>query len=178
MKITMILLMLFVIVSTASAQNYQIDWYVIGSGGGHSQSAYYQIDGTIGQPIVGNSSSINYRLEAGFWVGTSPTSPSCSYVPGDVNHSGNCTGLDVVYAVAYLKGGPPPSYSCECTPGHTWYVEGDVNASCSFTGLDVTYTVAYLKGGPALRPCPDCPPSMLFGAPNPIISEPEPNILR
>jgi hypothetical protein len=85
-------------------------------------------------------------------------SANCSYIPGNVNGTGGFTGLDVVYAVAYLKGGPPPHYSCECTPGHVWYVEGDVNNSCTFTGLDVSYMVAFLKGGPALMPCDDCPP--------------------
>jgi hypothetical protein len=85
-------------------------------------------------------------------------SPACSYVIGDANYNGAFNGLDVTYCVAYFKGGPPPPYECECTPGRTWYVAGDVNQSCSFNGLDVTYMVAYLKGGPAPNPCPDCPP--------------------
>jgi hypothetical protein len=88
-------------------------------------------------------------------------SGGCDYAIGDVNNSGTFNGLDVTYSVAYLKGGPPPPYPCECTPGHTWYVAGDVNASCSFNGLDVTYMVAYFKGGPAPNPCPDCPPARL-----------------
>lgn len=84
--------------------------------------------------------------------------PGCSYVVGDANGSGTFTGLDVTYSVRYFKGGSPPSYSCECTPGHIWYVSGDVNGSCTFSGLDVTYMVRYFKGGPAAMPCPDCPP--------------------
>ncbi len=83
----------------------------------------------------------------------------CSYVIGDANGNGSFNGLDVTYSVAYFKGGPPPPYSCECTPGNTWYVAGDVNQSCSFNGLDVTYMVAYFKGGPAPHPCSDCPPA-------------------
>ncbi len=84
--------------------------------------------------------------------------PCSGYVVGDANGNGALNGLDVTFSVAYFKGGPPPPYSCECTPGNTWFVAGDVNASCSFNGLDVTYMVAYFKGGPALIPCPDCPP--------------------
>ncbi len=81
-----------------------------------------------------------------------------SYTVGDVNDNGETNGLDIVYEVNYFKGGPPPPYEYECSPGNTWHVAGDVNASCDFNGLDVTYMVSYFKGGPPLHPCPDCPP--------------------
>jgi hypothetical protein len=84
--------------------------------------------------------------------------PRCDYIPGDANGSNTFNGLDVTYGVSYFKGGLPPSYTCECTTGHSWYVAGDVNASCSFNGLDVTYAVSYFKGGPGPSPCADCPP--------------------
>jgi hypothetical protein len=93
--------------------------------------------------------------------------PSCIYVLGDANGSGNFNGLDVTYGVAYFKGGPPPPYSCDCPPHNTWFVAGDVNGSCSFNGLDVTYMVAYLKGGPPPQPCGDCPPARLLAPPAP-----------
>jgi hypothetical protein len=83
----------------------------------------------------------------------------CQYEVGDANGNGTFNGLDVTYSVAYFKGGPPPPYECECTPGNTWYVAGDVNGSCNFNGLDVTYMVAYFKGGPMPHPCPDCLPT-------------------
>jgi hypothetical protein len=83
---------------------------------------------------------------------------ACDYVVGDINDSGGLNGLDVTYGVAYFKGGPPPPYQCECTPGNTWYVSGDANASCSFNGLDITYLVSYFKGGATPIPCGDCPP--------------------
>jgi len=83
------------------------------------------------------------------------------YTPGDVNGFGGFTGLDVVYAVAYLKGGPEPLCSFECPPssGYSWFLCGDVNNSCTFTGLDVTFMVAFLKGGPEPVSCGDCLPS-------------------
>lgn len=86
-------------------------------------------------------------------------SGACYYTTGDVNNSGIYNGLDVTFAVAFFKGGPPPPYECECTPGNIWYVGGDVNGSCSFNGLDVTYGVTYFKGGSAPFPCADCPPA-------------------
>lgn len=91
------------------------------------------------------------------------SSPSdCDYVAGDINNSGETNGLDVVYMVNYFKGGSPPPYICQCTPGNSWYVAGDVNNTCSFNGLDVTYLVGYFKGGPILLPCQDCPPPGLI----------------
>ncbi|UCC79311.1 MAG: right-handed parallel beta-helix repeat-containing protein [Candidatus Zixiibacteriota bacterium] len=82
----------------------------------------------------------------------------CEYVIGDVNGSDNYNGLDITYGVAYLKGGSPPLYECNCPPYGVWFVSGDVNGSCSLNGLDITYGVAYFKGGPDPIPCPDCPP--------------------
>jgi hypothetical protein len=95
--------------------------------------------------------------------------PGCSYVAGDANGSNTFTGLDVTYSVRYFKGGPHPSFSCDCPPHGTWYVSGDVNGSCTFSGLDVTYMVRYFKGGPGPIPCADCPPGGLLAPPNPDI---------
>jgi hypothetical protein len=175
MKILTLIIILVFSPVLLLAQTYQIDWYVIGSGGGHSASGSYQLDGTIGQPIVGKSSSSNYSLDAGFWVGASATGPVCDYTVGDANGSHSFNGLDVTYSVGYFKGGPIPPYTCECTPGHIWYVAGDVNASCSFNGLDVTYMVSYFKGGPGVHPCGDCPPGGMLAPPIPGI-EPIPAV--
>ncbi|HBC45871.1 MAG TPA: hypothetical protein DCZ43_02380, partial [candidate division Zixibacteria bacterium] len=94
----------------------------------------------------------------GFYVNEPPV--GCTYVVGDANGSSSFTGLDVTYGVRYFKGGPAPTYICECPPGsgNAWYVSGDVNGSCSFSGLDVTYMVRFFKGGPGPIPCPNCPP--------------------
>jgi hypothetical protein len=85
--------------------------------------------------------------------------PACStYVVGDVNGSGVYDGLDIMYGVAFLKGGPAPTIQCECTEGNILYSAGDVNNSCNYNGLDITYGVAYFKGGTSPVPCQDCPP--------------------
>jgi hypothetical protein len=170
-----VILMMVLITGLASAQSYHIDWYVISGGGGHCQSGSYQLDGTIGQSIVGHSLSSDYRIDAGFWSGGEAISPGCVYIVGDANNSHAFTGLDVTYSVRYFKGGPLPPYSCDCPPGHIWYVAGDVNGSCSFSGLDVTYMVRYFKGGPGPIPCPDCPPRGLLAPPVPGV-EPTPTI--
>jgi hypothetical protein len=93
--------------------------------------------------------------------------PNCQYIVGDVNRSNVFNGIDVTYGVGFFKGGPPPPYSCECTPGNTWYVAGDVNGSCTFNGIDITYMVSYFKGGALPIPCPSCPPTLLIAPGSP-----------
>ena len=53
----------------ASPAGFDLSWHVIASGGGHSSSAGYALDGSIGQPAVGALSNSNYRLGGGFWWG-------------------------------------------------------------------------------------------------------------
>ena len=63
------IILLAVLMPVASfAQNYNIDWYKISSGGGTSTGATYQLSGTIGQPdasvaMIGGS----YSITGGFW---------------------------------------------------------------------------------------------------------------
>lgn len=163
MKIINVLLLLILLTSIAMAQNYQIDWYVMASGGGEMSSANYNINGTAGQPITGTSSSAGYIIESGFWVGAGGVSGGCDYVVGDANGSNNYNGLDVTYGVNFFKYGAPAPQCPECQPCNGWYYCGDVNASCNYNGLDVTYSVNYFKyGSPAPAPCGDCPPNGLL----------------
>jgi hypothetical protein len=85
-----------------------------------------------------------------------------SYVPGDVNSTGQANGVDVVYLVAYFKGGSAPPLSIDCPPNGSIFPTCDANGSCSVNGLDVTYLVSFFKGGPVLHFCPDCPPEGRF----------------
>jgi len=55
-------------VAIANAENYTIDWYTIGGGGGTSTGSVYAVSGTIGQPGVGASSGNNYSVTGGFWA--------------------------------------------------------------------------------------------------------------
>ncbi len=95
-------------------------------------------------------------------------SPICfttthDYRPGDANGNGVFNGLDVVYAVNFLKGtGSPPPSGMDCPPHSFLYAAADANGSCSFNGLDVTFMVRYFKGEiPSALYCSDCPPSGL-----------------
>ena len=163
MNIKSIIIIMGLLTGIASAQNYQIDWWVIGSGGGHSQSSNYQLDGTIGQPIVGTSSSANYVIEAGFWVGAGVEGSVCGYyVVGDYNGSNAFNVADIVEGFSKLKtGSPDPFLLCECPPGsgNAWAVAMDVNNSCGFNVADIVSGFSRLKtGSPELVPCSLCPP--------------------
>jgi len=53
--------------ATLSAQNYSIDWYTIGGGGGTSAGGPYSVTGTIGQADTGTMSGGPYSIVGGFW---------------------------------------------------------------------------------------------------------------
>ncbi len=93
------------------------------------------------------------------------TGGGCAYLPGDINGNGAANGIDVVYGVAYLKGGNAPPIDCNppCSGvPDPFFAAMDVNGNCASNGIDVTYFVAYLKGlQPSLRFCAGCPPGAL-----------------
>jgi hypothetical protein len=60
---------LLVGVSVAVAQNYSIDWFTIGGGGGTSTGGVYSVSGTIGQPDAGGPmTNGQYSVTGGFWA--------------------------------------------------------------------------------------------------------------
>jgi hypothetical protein len=73
------------------------------------------------------------------------TGTTVQYTIGDVNHTGGVNGIDVVYFVNYLKGGPPPPLQI-----NGFYPEPDANGNCQVNGIDVSYMVLYFKGGSPL----------------------------
>lgn len=160
--------MILLLFSTAYAQNYRADWYVIAAGGGHSESANYMLEGTIGQAVTGSSSSANYIIESGFWVGRA--GGVCGeYIIGDYNGNGAFNVADIISSFGKLKGQPnDPGLLCECPAGsgNSWAVAMDVNGSCSFNIADVIWGFGKLKGQPnILEACPDCPPENRIAPP-------------
>jgi hypothetical protein len=83
---------------------------------------------------------------------------SCPIYPGDANGNGIFNGIDIVYAVNYLKGtGPYPPNICTCGTFGNIFAAADGNGDCTFNGLDVTYNINYLKGsGSAPAVCAGC----------------------
>ena len=128
----------------------------------------YNIDPAIPGVYRITFSRINYHDSAvdNFMIAPSDTTrldmilaSGCFYIPGDINGNGLANGLDVVYGVNYLKGGPAPPSRCDCSPHGIIYTAADVNGNCIFNGVDITYFVRFLKGQvPVLLNCPDCQP--------------------
>ena len=61
--------LVLLLVQSADAQIYSIDWYKIAGGGGTSTGGVFSVSGTIGQhdaggPLTGG----NYSLTGGFWA--------------------------------------------------------------------------------------------------------------
>jgi len=172
MKLSFFILMTAIFIPLlARGQTYQTDWHVIASGGGHSESADYGIDGTIGQAIVGISTSANYRVEAGFWVGAMPGGPrQFAYLAGDANmfneivNPGNPlsgpwrVGGDVTFLVNYFVIGsgnqPCLMYNSDApevggiNEGY-FYASGDATGDCQALGGDVSRLVQFFGGNPA-----------------------------
>lgn len=49
--------------------NPNIDWWVLGGGGGQASGNQIVLDATLGQPVTGTSSGGSNSLDAGFWHG-------------------------------------------------------------------------------------------------------------
>ena len=60
---------------------YGLDWHAIAGGGGHSTSAGYALDGTLGQAAAGSASSAGYQLGAGFAYGLIEAPPAETPTP-------------------------------------------------------------------------------------------------
>jgi hypothetical protein len=60
-----------------SQQN--IDWWVMGAGGGPAQGGQFTLDGTIGQAVAGQNAPGGYDLCAGYWCGVKRT--AATYLP-------------------------------------------------------------------------------------------------
>ncbi len=73
MKITVTVILMFLLsVSTANA-DYSISWHTIDGGGGVSSGGQYLVRGTIAQHDAAYSQGEQYELLGGFW----PGEPSC-----------------------------------------------------------------------------------------------------
>ena len=54
-----------------SSTNYRLDWFtpMTGGGGGPASSASYAVNLTVGQTVIGASSSADYGAGLGYWYG-------------------------------------------------------------------------------------------------------------
>ncbi len=108
---------------------------------------------------MGQSSSDNYIIEAGYWVGVGGgISLGYEYLPGDANmYNGiwppECIGSDVTYLVNYFRG---VGNACELD---VLWCSADANGDCNIIGSDVTRLVNYFRGNTTLLFCADYEPA-------------------
>lgn len=121
----------------------QINWDVIASGGGPMSSANFILDGTLGQPVAGESSSPNFALNAGYWQNFAAASYTC----GDVDGNNQIDITDAVFLVNYIfaSGAPPDPLE-----------RGDVDCNNQVDITDAVYIVNYIFASGAV-PCAACP---------------------
>jgi len=55
------------VLSVYTQQNYKLAASVFGSGGIKVSNSSYELNGTVGQAVIGNSSGSSYKQLAGFW---------------------------------------------------------------------------------------------------------------
>lgn len=103
-------------------------WVSIGADVSDSAEVFYRYS------LVRDMAVSNWDRETYIFFNTSP-----GFVPGDANDSGEVDGLDLVFLVNYLKGGPGPEP----------LLAADVNGDCLIDFTDVAYFLEYFKGGPA-----------------------------
>jgi len=61
--------MLLLTTATLADGGYDLPWSVLGGGGGSLGNGGITLDGTVGQPVVGQVSVSSYALCTGFWCG-------------------------------------------------------------------------------------------------------------
>ncbi len=72
--VTLLLLLLTTVVvqsvAAMASPNYKLDWFLpLTGGGGAASSSHFAINYTVGQTVVGHSSSAHFTTGLGFWAG-------------------------------------------------------------------------------------------------------------
>ena len=116
--------------STQLFAQFDLSWYSIDGGGGHSVGGTFELEGTIGQLDAGVMTGGNYELTGGFWAAAQDD----SVLSGDVNLDGVVNLLDVAPFVDRISTG-------------TFQAEADINQDGVVNLLDVTPFVDLLSGG-------------------------------
>lgn len=55
----------FAAVNTSS---FLVDWWVFSGGGAPSSAGDYAMNGSLGQSVIGSSSSTNFSIDHGYWL--------------------------------------------------------------------------------------------------------------
>ena len=74
-KTTILILCLAVLVLIAGVTfaategtTFTIDWWVFSGGGAPSSAGDFEMNGSLGQSVIGSSASTNYSIDHGYWL--------------------------------------------------------------------------------------------------------------
>jgi hypothetical protein len=130
--------------SPAGADAYEIPWQSINAGGEDMTSANYQMLSSVGQSVIGYTSSANYAHGIGYWYGTETSGGDCfcGDPVGDANCDAAMNPVDVVYMVNFVY----KNLDARCYPvgWNCPYDLGDVNCDNGINPVDVVYYVNYV----------------------------------
>jgi len=81
-----VMLLLLAFGAAALAQTstgFNLEWHVIGGGGGESSSVDYRVHGTIGQSVTSPpaASGAEFVVSSGYWPGGTPPAGTTIYLP-------------------------------------------------------------------------------------------------
>jgi hypothetical protein len=83
LAVTVLLLAFGAVVLAQTSAGFNLEWHVIGGGGGESGSADYRIHGTIGQSVTSPpaAGSAGFVVNSGYWSGNTGSAGTTIYLP-------------------------------------------------------------------------------------------------
>jgi len=63
-----VLLVAGIAIAAPMGITYTVDWWVFSGGGAPSSDGDYEMNASLGQSIIGRSSSTNYSIDHGYWL--------------------------------------------------------------------------------------------------------------
>ena len=134
------------------ADDYSIPWQSVNSAGGGMNSTGYQMLSSVGQGVIGYSTSTNYEAGIGYVYGLTTTTSDCDCgVWGDVTGDGAINPVDVVFMVNYVYKNIDQLVPYANCP----YPVGDVTCDGNVNPVDVVHFVNYVYKNITPWPCPD-----------------------
>ena|GEM_PF-3118517 len=117
------------------ATDYMVPWKSINGGGGTASTATHKVAVSIGQTVIGSSTTATHRAGIGYWYGI--TGACDCGVPGDMNCDGSIQPIDVTLLVNWVY----RSRNDICNAPNCPYPTGDLNCSGSFQPIDVVLII-------------------------------------
>lgn len=71
----LLVLLLVQVAGAGSSANYAINWQVLSGGGAPAGAGNVTLNGSMGQPVIGLTSTGNTQIRSGYWYGITTSGP-------------------------------------------------------------------------------------------------------